>query len=274
MRRQLDPRIKNRVRLEKVPSIAAAIEKSNALAPEHLELLVAHADRYLPQVHHAGAIFLGSGQPCSDGRLCGRALSHVLPTRGAGHFSSGSVRGDLFEAQQRHRIQGRRSELAQWKAALVMAETEGMENHARFLAPASERPVMKKPLVAIIDYGMGNLRSVQKALEFVGADARVTDSPALLRQARGVVLPGVGAFWGSGASLEIAKIMGARFRMSCPPVHRFWAFASAINCCLIAVKKIPASKGLGFFKGSGGPVPLSQAECEQRCRTWDGTPSP
>ena len=51
-----------------------------------------------------------------------------------------------------------------------------------------------KPLVAIIDYGMGNLRSVQKALEKAGADARITDSPGLLSRAAGIVLPGVGAF--------------------------------------------------------------------------------
>jgi len=59
-----------------------------------------------------------------------------------------------------------------------------------------------RPLIAVIDYGMGNLRSVQKALEHAGADARVTDSPEVVRKAQGVVLPGVGAF---GAAMEKIK---------------------------------------------------------------------
>jgi glutamine amidotransferase len=48
--------------------------------------------------------------------------------------------------------------------------------------------------IAIIDYGMGNLRSVQKGLERVGCKAQVTREPQQIVSARGVVLPGVGAF--------------------------------------------------------------------------------
>lgn len=50
------------------------------------------------------------------------------------------------------------------------------------------------PMIAIIDYGMGNLRSVQKALEAVGAAAEVTSDPDRVRRADKVILPGVGAF--------------------------------------------------------------------------------
>ncbi len=49
-------------------------------------------------------------------------------------------------------------------------------------------------MIAVIDYGMGNLRSVQKGLERVGLDARVTSSARQINDARAVVLPGVGAF--------------------------------------------------------------------------------
>jgi glutamine amidotransferase len=49
-------------------------------------------------------------------------------------------------------------------------------------------------MIAIIDYEAGNLRSVQKAFEFTGADARLTDNPAEILAAEAVVLPGVGAF--------------------------------------------------------------------------------
>jgi len=49
-------------------------------------------------------------------------------------------------------------------------------------------------MIAIIDYGMGNLRSIHKAFERVGHPARVTRSPAAIADASHVVLPGVGAF--------------------------------------------------------------------------------
>jgi glutamine amidotransferase len=49
-------------------------------------------------------------------------------------------------------------------------------------------------MIAIVDYGMGNLRSVHKAVELVGAEARVISAPAGIRDAAKIILPGVGAF--------------------------------------------------------------------------------
>ena len=49
-------------------------------------------------------------------------------------------------------------------------------------------------LIAIVDYGVGNVRSVERALEHVGAEAVLTSDPSELERARGIVLPGVGAF--------------------------------------------------------------------------------
>jgi glutamine amidotransferase len=60
-------------------------------------------------------------------------------------------------------------------------------------------------LIAVLDYEIGNLRSAQKALEHVGADARLTADPALVREAAGVVLPGVGAF---GACMGALRATG------------------------------------------------------------------
>ncbi|MBU3959130.1 MAG: imidazole glycerol phosphate synthase subunit HisH, partial [Candidatus Omnitrophica bacterium] len=48
--------------------------------------------------------------------------------------------------------------------------------------------------IAVIDYGLGNLRSVSKALEAVGARAKVTNEPEDIARACAIVLPGVGAF--------------------------------------------------------------------------------
>jgi glutamine amidotransferase len=49
-------------------------------------------------------------------------------------------------------------------------------------------------LIAIVDYGVGNIRSVERALVQVGAEARLTADPDELERAKGIVLPGVGAF--------------------------------------------------------------------------------
>ena len=59
-----------------------------------------------------------------------------------------------------------------------------------------------RPLVAVLDYGIGNLRSAQKALERSGADARLTADAGLIRDADAVVLPGVGAF---GACMDALR---------------------------------------------------------------------
>jgi glutamine amidotransferase len=57
-------------------------------------------------------------------------------------------------------------------------------------------------MIAIIDYGMGNLRSVQKAIEAVGASAEIASDPERVRRASKVVLPGVGAFADAMAELR------------------------------------------------------------------------
>ena len=63
----------------------------------------------------------------------------------------------------------------------------------------------ERPLVAVLDYGIGNLHSAHKAIEKMGADARLTADPALVADADGVVLPGVGAF---GACMSTLRAVG------------------------------------------------------------------
>jgi len=62
-----------------------------------------------------------------------------------------------------------------------------------------------QPLVAVLDYGIGNLRSAQKALERVGANAQLTSDHGLIADADAVVLPGVGAF---GACMTALRDQG------------------------------------------------------------------
>lgn len=49
-------------------------------------------------------------------------------------------------------------------------------------------------MIALIDYGMGNLGSVEKAQQYVGCSTVITASPQQIEEASGIVLPGVGAF--------------------------------------------------------------------------------
>ena len=69
-----------------------------------------------------------------------------------------------------------------------------------------ERAKNGNPRIAIIDYGMGNLRSVQKAFEKVGHPAVVTNDPAVVAKADKIVLPGVGAFEDAIAELRNRKL--------------------------------------------------------------------
>ena len=60
-------------------------------------------------------------------------------------------------------------------------------------------------MIAIIDYGAGNIRSIAKALQYVGAEVQVTGDPAVVGAARAVVLPGVGS---GGAAMACMKRRG------------------------------------------------------------------
>jgi glutamine amidotransferase len=67
----------------------------------------------------------------------------------------------------------------------------------------------ERPLIAVLDYGIGNLHSAQKALESCGADARLTTDTGLIADASGVVLPGVGAFGACMGALRTAGLESA-----------------------------------------------------------------
>ena len=66
-------------------------------------------------------------------------------------------------------------------------------------------------MIAIIDYGVGNIRSIQKAVEYVGGRAVVTRDVKVIKEADGIILPGVGAFKPAMEKLEEIKdvIIGA-----------------------------------------------------------------
>lgn len=66
---------------------------------------------------------------------------------------------------------------------------------------------MKKAIINIIDYGMGNLQSVRNALERVGCEVLVSSNPAALSDADALILPGVGAFGEAMSNLHKRKLV-------------------------------------------------------------------
>ncbi|MBD3271486.1 MAG: imidazole glycerol phosphate synthase subunit HisH [Elusimicrobia bacterium] len=62
-------------------------------------------------------------------------------------------------------------------------------------------------MITIIDYGMGNLRSVQKAVEYVGGSASITSKPKTIARADALILPGVGAFAQAMKNLKQKKLV-------------------------------------------------------------------
>jgi histidinol dehydrogenase len=82
-----------------VDSIEHAVMISNALAPEHLEVMVENPESILGNLTDAGAIFVGDYTPVSAGDYLAGS-NHVLPTGGAGRFSSGLSPATFLRSQQ------------------------------------------------------------------------------------------------------------------------------------------------------------------------------
>ncbi len=99
-------------------------------------------------------------------------------------------------------------------------------------------------MIAIIDYGMGNLRSVQKAFEVVGHEAVVTRAPQVINDASHVVLPGVGAFADCMANLERYGLI--------EPIQRSIATGKPfLGICLGLQLLFSESEEFGIHKGLG-----------------------
>lgn len=121
--------MRERGALIQVADMAQAVEVANRIAPEHLELSVENPDELLPQIRHAGAIFMGRYTAEALGDYCA-GPNHVLPTSGTARFSSPL---GVYDFQKRSSIiycspEGA-SELG--KVASVLARGESLTAHAR-----------------------------------------------------------------------------------------------------------------------------------------------
>jgi glutamine amidotransferase len=108
---------------------------------------------------------------------------------------------------------------------------------------------MTKPLIAVVDYEMGNLHSVAKALEKAGGRVQVTSSPSIIRKAAGVVLPGVGAF-GEAAKRLTAKKLVTPLMEALKNNKPFLGICLGLQLLFERSEESPRAKGLGFFKGA------------------------
>jgi glutamine amidotransferase len=110
------------------------------------------------------------------------------------------------------------------------------------------------PFVAVVDYGIGNLRSAQKALQRVGADAELTADPATILDADAFVLPGVGAF---GRCMEALRGAGLE-----PVVHEavatgrpFLGVCIGMQLLFDGSEESPDVPGLGVLPGEVRWIP-------------------
>jgi glutamine amidotransferase len=103
-------------------------------------------------------------------------------------------------------------------------------------------------MIAIVNYGMGNLRSVQKALEHLGATAHITSDPADLHAADAVVLPGVGAFGAAMQRLNDAGLTPA-LRRAVEAGKPFLGICLGLQLLFENSSESPGVAGLGVLKG-------------------------
>ncbi|MGE0877902.1 MAG: imidazole glycerol phosphate synthase subunit HisH [Acidimicrobiia bacterium] len=103
-----------------------------------------------------------------------------------------------------------------------------------------------KPIIAVLDYGIGNLRSAQKALEKVGADARLTTDRGLIADAAAVVLPGVGAFGRCMEALRDARLDDVALE-AVASGRPFIGICVGMQMMCKASEEDPHAVGLGVF---------------------------
>jgi glutamine amidotransferase len=136
--------------------------------------------------------------------------------------------------------------------------------------------------IAILDYGMGNLRSVEKALEHVGVTATITNDAGEVRAAGGVILPGVGAFPRATERIRELGLDGliAERREAGVPIL---GICLGLQLLFESTTELGGAVGLGLFDGpvdaleaEGLKVPhigWSPVRWERESRLADGIPS-
>ena len=134
-----------------------------------------------------------------------------------------------------------------------------------------------RPLVAVLDYGIGNLRSAQKALERVGADARLTADRGLIADADAVVLPGGGAFGRCREALAGAGLDGVAADAATDALsggRPFLGICVGMQLLYEASEESPGSRGLGVLPGTVRALPETVKRPQMQWNRLDGADHP
>jgi glutamine amidotransferase len=111
-----------------------------------------------------------------------------------------------------------------------------------------------RPSIAVLDYGIGNLRSAEKALQHVGADARLTADPGFIAEADAVVLPGVGAFGACMDALRAASLEGPALD-AVASGRPFLGICVGMQMLFTGSEEDPAARGLDVIPGTVRWIP-------------------
>lgn len=103
-------------------------------------------------------------------------------------------------------------------------------------------------MITIIDYGMGNLRSVEKAVESLGYDVQISSDPEAIYSADILILPGVGAFGAAMAELNSRRLVEP-IKAYVDSGKKFIGICLGMQLVLESSAESPDVKGLGFIKG-------------------------
>lgn len=122
---------------------------------------------------------------------------------------------------------------------------------------------MSKPRITVIDYGVGNLLSVQRGLEHCGAEVRVTSDPEAVVAAERVVLPGVGAFANAMQALQERDLVLALQTLAGKGTPLL-GICLGMQLLLDESEEFGLTKGLGLIPGRVVPVPTTTTNGEMQ----------
>ncbi len=114
-----------------------------------------------------------------------------------------------------------------------------------------------RPTIAIVDYGIGNLRSAEKALQFIGADAALTSDAVEIAGADAVVVPGVGHFGACMAALAESGLEGA-VRDVAVSGRPFLGICVGMQMLFDGSDEAPDIPGLGIVAGRARRLPATE----------------
>ena len=109
-------------------------------------------------------------------------------------------------------------------------------------------------MIAIVDYGAGNLHSVKNALDFIGAESVVTSSADVIADADKVILPGVGAFGDAMARLNESSLVDA-VKRAIADGKPFLGICLGLHMLFEESEESAGVRGLGVFKGKIVKIP-------------------